>query len=217
MHLERLADRVGDRAAWVERRVRILEHDLHVASSRAQLSGREVHEFPAVERDVSGGGLEQPEHQTRHGRLARAALADETERLALVEVEVDAVDRAYVADHALEEAAVHGKRFAELAYRELRCARRVDRRPRSRGFDLVACLRPASARERQLVRAFATRLAGAAFRDRPEGNVGAATLVFGVAAASREAATDRDLARPGNDPRYHRERLTQRRDLRHRR
>ena len=47
------------------------------------------------------GRLDGAQDAARGGGLAAAALADQAERLALVDVEVDAVDRAHVADRPL--------------------------------------------------------------------------------------------------------------------
>ena len=48
--------------------------------------------------DRAAGRLEQPGEQPAGGGLAAAGLADQAERLALADVEVDAVDRAHRAD-----------------------------------------------------------------------------------------------------------------------
>jgi len=53
--------------------------------------------------DLAGGRLDEAEHEAARRRLAAAALADQAERLALVDVEADVVDRAHAADLALDE------------------------------------------------------------------------------------------------------------------
>src|ERR1700694_1200572 len=102
-----------------------------------------------VELDAPGGGLEQTQHQTRGGRLARAALADEAESLALVDIEVDNVDCAHMAPHALEKAAAHRKCLAELAPGQLRYPGCVDRGTRGDRLDLLARLGPTGPGQRE--------------------------------------------------------------------
>ena len=55
----------------------------------------------AVELDLAGGRLEQPQERAAERRLAAARLADEADRLAAEDVEVDAVDRLELADGPL--------------------------------------------------------------------------------------------------------------------
>jgi hypothetical protein len=106
---QRLADEIEQRHARIERRERILEDHLHLAPQRSHLrraqrahldhrAGRDAQEDFAARR------LDRTEDAARRRRLAAAALADEAERLALVDVEVDPVDRAHVALRTLQEA-----------------------------------------------------------------------------------------------------------------
>ena len=53
--LERLADDVADAHARVERGVRVLEDDLHVAAQRVHLAARRLHDVDALEGDVAAG------------------------------------------------------------------------------------------------------------------------------------------------------------------
>src|SRR4051812_41072781 len=55
-----------------------------------------------VEDDPAAGRIEQPHDAAREGRLAATGLADDPERLALVERERDAVDRPYRGNLLLE-------------------------------------------------------------------------------------------------------------------
>ncbi len=70
------------------------------------------------QRDGAGVGWEQPEQHVDQGRLARAVRAEEGERLALRDVEIDAADRSYLPrrrrerlDEALEPNACGGRRL----------------------------------------------------------------------------------------------------------
>ena len=69
--------------------------------------------------------LDGAQHAARRGGLATAALAHQAERLALVDVEVDAVDGAHVADRALEEALLDGKELLQPGDAQERRLRRA--------------------------------------------------------------------------------------------
>ena len=63
----------------------------------------------AVEPDLAVGGVEQPHRHARERALAAAGLADQTERLARIDLEVDAVDRVHRADLLLEDDAARDR------------------------------------------------------------------------------------------------------------
>ena len=73
---------------------------------RIAFSSREpqAQQVDAVELDLARGRLEQADQRAAERRLAAARLADEADRLAAEDVEVDAVDRLQLADGALEDA-----------------------------------------------------------------------------------------------------------------
>ena len=73
---------LGDRGQRVERRVRVLEHHLHVPAQGAQLRRGLERAVPPVEPHRPAGRLDEPQHHPAGGRLARAALAHQAERLA---------------------------------------------------------------------------------------------------------------------------------------
>ena len=100
---ERERDDLLDRLALVQRRVRVLEDDLHLAAQPAELAGGDTEEVGRLEMDGARGRLVEPEQQARERRLPRAGLADEPDRLAAVEHERDVVDR-------LDDAAASGVR-----------------------------------------------------------------------------------------------------------
>ena len=63
--------------------------------------------FPCSPRlDGTSGGLEQAGHDTARVELAATCLADEPDRFARIDLEIDAVDRMYVADVVLEQDAL---------------------------------------------------------------------------------------------------------------
>ena len=77
----------------IERRVRILEDDLHLPAVGPQSRLAQARDVLAVKPDAAGGRLDQPQHGAADRRLAAAALADQAERLAALDREADAVDR----------------------------------------------------------------------------------------------------------------------------
>ena len=100
MRAHGLGDLVGDRVDRVQRRHRLLEdhRDLVAADRlhRALVKRRQlaaVEGDPAVVRDVTRL-VDEPHHRQRSDRLAAAGLADDAERGAGLQLEVDPVDRA---------------------------------------------------------------------------------------------------------------------------
>src|SRR5215470_1292192 len=115
---ERLADQIEQGHARVERREWILEDHLHLAPDRAQLGLAERGEVDhrAVRQphgDLAAGRIDRSEDAPRRGGLAAAALTDQAQGLALVDVKVDAVDRAHVAHRPLQEALADGKELSQ--------------------------------------------------------------------------------------------------------
>ena len=104
---QRMPDRLPDRHRRVQRRVRILEDDLHPAPVFAQLALVQLRDVAVLEDDAAVGGADETEQRPPESRLAAAGLADEPEHLALPEVERDVVDRpdlaSLPADQALRE------------------------------------------------------------------------------------------------------------------
>ena len=109
-----LADAGADRRPRVERRVRVLEDDLHPAAERLELRSRQRRDVGAVEQDPAAGRLDQPQERAPDGRLATARLADEAERLAATDREADVVDRLHVADLAAQDAAHQREELAQV-------------------------------------------------------------------------------------------------------
>ena len=105
MDAQPLADAVADRRARVERRVRVLEDDLHPPPVGLQRGALERGDVRAVEDDRAGRRVDEPQQQPADGRLAAARLADEAERLAAPDLEAHAVDGLDLADRPLQDAA----------------------------------------------------------------------------------------------------------------
>ena len=100
--LERLSDDVADRHPGVERGVGVLEDDLDVATQPAHLAPGRAAPVGTLEDDLARGGLLEAHEQPAQRGLATAGLADDAERLALVQVEAHAVDGLDLADRAAQ-------------------------------------------------------------------------------------------------------------------
>ena len=95
-----LAHDIARRHAWVQRRVRILIDHLHLFPITEHLLLIEIGDILAMDSDLALGRLEQLQQCASHRRLAAAALADQAERLAAVDMERDAVHRIDMAGNA---------------------------------------------------------------------------------------------------------------------
>ena len=93
MQQQRLGEDVADAHARIQGPERVLEHHLRVAAEAAQLAPAELQEPAAAHHDLALIRLDEPQQAAAERRLPRAALADEGERPALLDLEVDPVDR----------------------------------------------------------------------------------------------------------------------------
>src|SRR4051812_963470 len=107
--LERVGDDRADGLARVERRVRVLEDHLDLAPERLQLLAREARDVAALVLDRAARRVEQAGDEARRGALAAAGLPHDPERLALGDVERDAVDRVHGTDLALDHDAARDR------------------------------------------------------------------------------------------------------------
>ena len=104
MDPERLADDVAHGHPRVEGGVRVLEDDLELATNASHLFAVEARDVAAIRDDRARSRLDQLQNRARQSRLPAARLADEPERLALLHLEIDAVDRMDLTDGPLENA-----------------------------------------------------------------------------------------------------------------
>src|SRR5205807_2043413 len=104
---QRFADDRADGHARVERSVGILEDDLHVAAQRAQRAAGQGGDVLAVEPDLAGGRLDQPQDAAPGGRFAATRFADEAQGLAGIDLEARPIDRMHPLDLAREQPALH--------------------------------------------------------------------------------------------------------------
>ncbi len=126
---ERLGDRIADGHPRVEAGQRVLEDDLQVLARRAQRLSLRMGDVAAHQGHRAGGRRDQVQHRPRQRRLARAALADHAQRLALAHHERDAVHRAQhlrPADQAVAD------REVDLHVAPLDQHRRIGRQRRDR-------------------------------------------------------------------------------------
>jgi hypothetical protein len=108
VHQERLAHDVGERHAWVERAVRVLEDHLHLGTQGTEVPTVEPREVddPAVRRTeqyLAARRLQGPEDTARRGGLPAAALPHQSQNLPFVDREAHAVHGADITHHLLEE------------------------------------------------------------------------------------------------------------------
>ena len=93
MDFEGFGDGCADVHPGIEAAHRVLKDHLHVAALLAEVVLVEPAELLAREHHSAVGGFEQSEERPTGGRLATARLANEAHSLALVHLEVHAVDR----------------------------------------------------------------------------------------------------------------------------
>ncbi len=97
-HHRRL-DELGDRLAWVERTVGILEDHGDLAPERPHLLVRKRCNVLALEQDLAGIGLVEPDDSTRKRALAATGFADEAKRRAGCDRQADAINGAHLDRH----------------------------------------------------------------------------------------------------------------------
>ena len=95
VHADRLAECVRDALARIERGGRILEHDLQAAPQAPQLRRARRDHVQPVEAHLARIRGDEAQAGARDRRFAAARFADDAERLAALDGERDAVDRAH--------------------------------------------------------------------------------------------------------------------------
>ncbi len=98
-----LGDDVAHGHARVQRRIGVLEDDLHVAAQRLEFVGAQIEDILPVEEDRARIRRNQAQDRPRHGGLATAGLADQPEGLAFLDRETDVIDRLHPCRDALED------------------------------------------------------------------------------------------------------------------
>src|SRR5207253_10074628 len=98
VHAQRLSDDLAHGHPRVEGRVRILEDDLHLPPNVAHLAACELRDVLPVEDDPAVCGLHELDDRPAERRLPAAGLADEPERLAGLDRQMDALDGVHLPD-----------------------------------------------------------------------------------------------------------------------
>ena len=91
-HAQRAREGRADAAARVQRGVGVLEDDLQVAPLGPEGGAGEAHEVHVLEERPARGGIDEAHEHAGQRGLAAAGLADQSERLALRQLERHAVD-----------------------------------------------------------------------------------------------------------------------------
>ena len=111
---ERLGDDVVHGEARVERRVRVLEDDLHFGAAAAHFFRRQLQNVHAVEAHLPERRLFEAQEATRNRALARPRFADKTEAASCADRKTHAVHRFDRPDGAAEHSAAQWIVFAQV-------------------------------------------------------------------------------------------------------
>src|SRR5690348_826782 len=93
MDLDSFADNRPHPHARIQRCVGILEDELHLTAQMTKFAAGKGGEIASVEEDLAGSWLDELEDEPAQRRFPRSRLADQPERFARDDFEVDAVDR----------------------------------------------------------------------------------------------------------------------------
>lgn len=102
---QRFPDDVGDALPGVERRVRILEHELHRFAVVAQRRPAHRGDVLAVDDDPSARRVDEAEDQPGQRRLTRPGFSHQAQRCSAVDAQADLVNRPDSACRSTEHAA----------------------------------------------------------------------------------------------------------------
>src|SRR5215469_6196641 len=102
---QRLAHNLTYRHARIERRIGILENHLDVAPQAEQFLALRIREVTALEHDAARGGIFDPDDRAAKRGLAAAGFANQAEGFALHDGQIDAIDRADIANLRAKHAA----------------------------------------------------------------------------------------------------------------
>ena len=92
MQTQRLFDALENGIQRIQRAIRILEDDLHLASKVKELLAVERGGICAFIKDAAGGGLKQVKHHISDRRLARTGLTNQRQGRAAAQVKGDIID-----------------------------------------------------------------------------------------------------------------------------
>jgi hypothetical protein len=116
MNHQRLADDFAHRHARIQRTVGILKDNLHLPPQRPHLVFIQILNLLAGKTDGAGAGLGQPQQQPAGGGFTAARFADQPQRFAAADGQIDAIDRVYITRLFDEtDTALQLKQFAQTA------------------------------------------------------------------------------------------------------
>src|SRR6516165_317667 len=110
----RLGEQIAHAHAWIEARNRILEHDLHAPPQRPQRVRRHIVDARSIQHHLPRGDVEQPEDGAADRGLAATGLADQGQRLPLVDPKRHAVDRVDPEPAGSKQAAAQREMLLEI-------------------------------------------------------------------------------------------------------
>ena len=112
VQFDRLGQQITDGHPGVERSKRILKDDLQARTDRAHLMSIQIENVAPFELDGPRAGRDEVQDQTPRRRFAASAFAHQGQRLAFRDREIQAVNRFYRADLALQDdPLLHRKMF----------------------------------------------------------------------------------------------------------
>ena len=125
---ERVRDALTNRHPWVQRRVRILEDDLHSLPERPEFPFLQVRDVRPLEADCARGGLNESKDRPTDGRFPASAFSDEPENLAAAQRERNAVDRVdgevATPKNPCDSGELHGEMFDKILHLQDRVGHR---------------------------------------------------------------------------------------------
>src|SRR2546430_235656 len=133
MQEEGVHDRLADRHARGQGRVRILEHNLHAWPQRSQLGLLSIGEGLAFEHDSARCRYEESKHGPPRRRLAAPTLPDQAEDFSMAQLERDAVHRM---DPRMDQALVLCGRISPSQTSDQGLTHRLNRTRLDRKMDL---------------------------------------------------------------------------------
>src|SRR5262249_7173389 len=121
MNGERLADDRPNRHSWVQRGIRILKNDLHVAAFSTQVLFPKRQQISTIEPDNAGVGFVESQDGAVCRGFATPGFADEPKRFARIDGEADIVNRFYIRRRTSKDATVNRKILLKMlnAYERL--------------------------------------------------------------------------------------------------
>src|SRR5437762_1456324 len=114
MNGERLTDDRANRHSGIQRCIRILKDELHVAAFPPQFLLIEPADLDTVKSYTAGIRLDEAQDGAARRRLPATGFADQTQRLTFIDIETDVIDRFDVCGNAREDAASNREIFFQV-------------------------------------------------------------------------------------------------------